>query len=112
MKPLLVKIHSRRAPDAPRPSADDNVGRGMEMALTVMLFLGIGYGLDAWLGIFPVLTIALVLFAAVGMFVRMKYTYDATMEQLEAERIAQRQANAKAAAQARSQAAPRMEELA
>jgi ABC-type protease/lipase transport system fused ATPase/permease subunit len=108
MKPLLVKIHARRAPDAPRPTADDNVGRGMEMALTVLLFLGIGYGLDAWLGIFPVLTIALVLFAAIGMFVRMKYTYDATMERLEAERLAQRQARSQNA----TPPAHRMEELA
>lgn len=93
MKPLLVKIRSRRAPDVPRPTADDNLGRGMEMALTVLLFLGIGWALDAWLGLFPVLTIALVLFASVGMFVRLKYTYEATMERLEAERRAQRQAS-------------------
>lgn len=90
MKPLLVKIRSRRAPDAPRPTADDNLGRGMEMALTILLFLGMGWALDEWLGLFPLFTIALVLLASVGMFVRLRYTYEATMQQHEAERLARR----------------------
>jgi hypothetical protein len=92
MKPLLFKIHSRRATDEAPAMADDNLGRGMEMAITVLAFLGLGYLIDRWLGLFPVFTIALVVFAAVGMFVRMKYTYDATMQRLEAERVARRAA--------------------
>ena len=58
----------------------------MDIALTMLVFLGVGYGLDRWLGLFPVFTITLVVFAAIGAFVRLKYTYDAAMEQLEAER--------------------------
>ncbi len=34
MKPLLFKIHSRRATDDAPVLADDNLGRGMEMAIT------------------------------------------------------------------------------
>ena len=46
--------------------------------------------LDSWLGVFPLFTIVLVVVAAVGAFVRLKYVYDATMERLEAERRASR----------------------
>lgn len=95
MKPLLVKIRSQRAPDAPRVTTDDNLGRGMEIALTLLLFLAIGWGLDRWLGVFPLFTITLVLIASVGMFVRLKYTYDAAMERLEAERRAGRDATSR-----------------
>ena len=105
MKPLLFKIRSNRAHDAAPPPADDNLGRGMEIALMLLVFLGIGWALDAWLGLFPLFTIGLVLFAAAGSFVRMKYTYDAAMERHEAERTAQRAARA---ADARS----RMEDVA
>ena len=62
----------------------------MDVALTLGVFLGIGWAIDAWLGIFPVFTIGLVVFASVGTFIRLKYTYDATMERLEAERLARR----------------------
>ncbi len=69
---------------------DSNLARGMDIALTLLVFLVAGWLLDRWLGIFPVFTITLVLFAAIGTFVRLKYTYDAAMEQLEAERRAAR----------------------
>lgn len=62
----------------------------MDVALTLLVFLGLGWAVDAWLGLFPVFTIGLVVFAAVGTFIRLKYTYNATMERLEAELIAQR----------------------
>lgn len=64
----------------------------MDVALTLLAFLGIGALIDAWLGIFPAFTIGLVVFAAVGTFIRLKYTYDQTMERLEAERLAARRA--------------------
>lgn len=69
-------------------SGDDTLGRGMEIALTVGLFTLIGWLLDRWLGIFPVLTIALVVFACAGMFVKLRYAYEATMQRHEAERAA------------------------
>jgi hypothetical protein len=67
---------------------DDNVGRGMDLALVTLLFLGVGYGLDRWLGTAPAFTIGLVVFALVGQFVTMWYRYEATMRDLEAQRAA------------------------
>jgi F0F1-type ATP synthase assembly protein I len=73
-------------------TTDSNLARGMDIALTLLVFVVLGWLLDRWLGLFPVVTIGLTLFAAIGTFVRMKYTYDATMERLEAERRAARTA--------------------
>lgn len=69
-------------------SGDDTLGRGMDLALTVLAFLIIGWLIDTWLGLFPLFTIGLVVFASIGTFVRMKYAYDARMERLEHERRA------------------------
>ena len=90
MKPLLLKLRSSRAPAVERGSvvergSDDTLGRGMDLALTVLVFLAIGYVLDRWLGLFPLFTITLVVLASVGAGVRMKYVYDATMERHEAQ---------------------------
>lgn len=69
-----------------RISTDDNVGKGMDLALSLLIFLGIGYGLDRWLGTKPWMMVAMVLLAAVGQFVKIKYDYESTMQHLEAER--------------------------
>ena len=93
MKLLPSYLRTRRAPErslASTPSGSDSLGRGIDVALTLLVFLGIGWAIDAWLGIFPVFTIGLVVFSAVGMFLRLKYTYDATMERLESELLAGR----------------------
>ncbi|MAT06472.1 MAG: hypothetical protein CL424_15650 [Acidimicrobiaceae bacterium] len=66
------------------------VAGGMEIALTILLFVLIGLGLDTWLGTRPLFMIVLFLFAAVGSFARTKLIYDAEMDRLEAERIAKR----------------------
>jgi len=71
----------------------DSLGRGMDLALTVLVFLVVGWLLDSWLGLFPLFTISLVLFSSIGSFVRMKYVYDAAMERLEADRAAHRTGN-------------------
>jgi hypothetical protein len=77
---------------------DDNVGRGMDLALVTLLFLGVGYGLDRMLGTAPAFTIGLVVFALVGQFVTMWYRYDATMRDLEAQRAAGSHAHQRAPA--------------
>ena len=70
------------------PRSDDSLGRGMDIALTVALFFGIGFFLDRWLGTTPIFMIVLTILAVVGFFISMKYRYDAAMTQLEAERAA------------------------
>ena len=67
-------------------NTDSNLAKGMDLALTLLVFLLGGYFLDRWLGTAPVFTIAMILVAAVGQFIRLKHTYNATMEQLEAAR--------------------------
>lgn len=90
MKPIISALRSDRVNGRVSPSSDDSLGRGMDLALTVLVFLGLGALIDRWLGLFPVFTITLVLFAAIGAFVRMKFVYDATMERHEATRLAGR----------------------
>ncbi len=76
---------------------DSALGRGMDVAIMTLLFLGVGYLLDRWLGTKPVFMIVLVLLALIGEFVRMRYVYEAQMQALEAERAAA--AHAKSGAQ-------------
>ena len=90
MKLLFTNIRRGRAQAAVPQSSDDSLGRGMDVALTMLAFLGLGWLIDRWLGLFPVFTITLVLLSAIGSFIRMKYVYDAAMERLEADRAAKR----------------------
>lgn len=94
MKPLLLKIHAKRDAGEPPATADDAFGRGLEMALTLVVFTGAGWLLDRWLGIFPVLTIVFLVLAAVGVFTKVRYAYEHTMRRLEAERMTARQPRA------------------
>jgi F0F1-type ATP synthase assembly protein I len=74
-------------PSAPKaPKTDSMVGKGMDIALVVALFVGVGILLDRWLGTLPWFTIGMTVLAAVGFFAKYKYQYDAAMEQHEAER--------------------------
>ena len=90
MKLLFTNIRPGRAPQNAPQGNDDTLGRGMDLALTVLVFLVLGWLIDRWLGLFPLFTISLVLFSAIGSFIRMKYVYDATMERHEAERATKR----------------------
>ena len=67
-------------------SVDQGLGQGMEMALTVAVFLGLGWLLDLAFDTRPIFMIALVVFSVVGQFVKMWFIYDARMKTLEAER--------------------------
>ena len=75
-------------PKHPRNNSDDGIGRGMEFAILVLLFLGIGYLLDRVFGTKPVFMIVLVVVALIGQFASMWYSYDARMKQHEADRVA------------------------
>jgi len=63
----------------------DGFARAFELAVTPALFGLMGYGLDRWIGIVPVLTILFVLVAIVGMMLRTWYGYVYRMQQLEQE---------------------------
>jgi F0F1-type ATP synthase assembly protein I len=81
-------------PGSGAPAAG-TLGHGMEMALTVLVFLGFGFALDRWLGTKPAFMIALVVFAMVGQFVKIWLSYERTMKALDAERVARRSSNAR-----------------
>ncbi len=51
-----------------------------EMVMTPLLFGLGGYGLDRWLGMSPLFTLALSLLAIVGMSAKMWYAYEAKMQ--------------------------------
>ena len=70
MKLLFTNIRPGRAQGNAASGSDDSLGRGMDFALTVLVFLGIGWLIDRWLGLFPVFTISLVLFSSIGNFLR------------------------------------------
>lgn len=90
MKLFVPPPRANRAPKSLATGSADSLGHGMDVALSIAVFLVAGLLIDRWLGTAPVFTIVLLVVAAVGQFVRLKYTYDAQMEQLEAERRAAR----------------------
>ncbi len=73
----------------PKPTAlDSGVSQGAELAGGIVVFFLIGFGLDALLGTTPVFMIVLTVFAVVGQFVKMYYSYSSAMRHLEEERAA------------------------
>ncbi len=86
--PLLPAPKSKVRPD-------DNLSRGAEFAGVVTVFFLMGLGLDLWLDTTPWFMIAMFLFAVVGQFVKLWYTYDHAMKGLEAERSTMSQSSHK-----------------
>ena len=68
-------------------NSNDSLGRGMDLALVTLVFVGLGWLVDNWLGTKPVFIIGFVVFALVGQFVKMWYDYDGAMQRHEAERV-------------------------
>jgi len=70
------------------PSVDNAgagaLGHGMDMAITVLVFLGLGALLDRWLDTKPLFMIVFVVAALVGRFVKIWFDYDAAMKSQEA----------------------------
>jgi hypothetical protein len=94
-------------PRTPKPiRADDNVGKGMDLALVTLVFLGLGWLLDRWLDTQPLFMILLTVVALVGQFAKLWFDYDATMRQLEAERAERAVARPRAAAPTTHEVAP------
>ncbi|HVL06133.1 MAG TPA: AtpZ/AtpI family protein [Acidimicrobiales bacterium] len=60
--------------------AGEGMSRAFELALTPAIIGGLGYLLDRWLGLLPVLTIVFFLVAMAGLMARMYFSYDAQMK--------------------------------
>ena len=69
-----------------RVSTEDSLGHGMDAVLTLGLFLLAGFGLDRLFGTMPVFMIVMSVLGAVGVFLKFKYSYDARMDELDAQR--------------------------
>lgn len=67
---------------------DDSLGTGIEAGLALVAFAGLGFLLDRWLGVTPLLTILLFLIGAVGLFYKFRADYDLQIERLAQERRA------------------------
>lgn len=88
----MKSVRSHPASSTAATQTGQTLGRGMDFALVVLVFLGIGYALDRWLDTRPAFMIGLVLFAVVGQFIKLYYDYKAAMDVHEAERAARSQA--------------------
>lgn len=67
-------------------SSHDSLGRGVEISVSVGVFLVVGLLLDNAFDTRPIFTIALSLFSLLGSFVRLWYVYDKDMQFKEVER--------------------------
>ena len=85
----MRKLTRTIAPKRPVATSGDSLGRGAEMAISVLVFCVIGLLLDAIVGTTPTITIALVVFSLVGNFVRMYYQYKAARDAQLAPRLSQ-----------------------
>lgn len=61
----------------------DESARGIEIALTPVVFGGIGWLVDGWLGTGPWFAVGFVAFALFGTVAKIWFTYDAEMRTLE-----------------------------
>jgi hypothetical protein len=65
----------------------DGLARAFEFAATPALFGALGYGIDRWLGLFPLFTLVLLLLALTEQFIMMWIRYDAEMKVHEAKSV-------------------------
>ena len=75
-------------PQQTRVDTQDGLGLGIEAAVIMALFFGVGAGFDWLFGTRPLFMIAFTVLGAVGLFAKWKYRYDDRMNELEAERAA------------------------
>jgi F0F1-type ATP synthase assembly protein I len=80
-------------PSNKRDTADEvMVGNGFEAGFVVIIFAGVGYFLDRWLGTTPWFVIGLFVLGAIGLFYKLKASYGAKMDSYEVERLSARSA--------------------
>jgi F0F1-type ATP synthase assembly protein I len=71
----------------PKPvSLESGVSQGVEVAVGLVVFFLMGWGLDTWLGTVPIFMIGFTVFAMVGQFVKMYFVYSRDMRRLEDQR--------------------------
>lgn len=77
-----------------RVNPRDSLGQGLDAAITLVVFFGIGFGLDRWLGTTPWLMVTMVVLASVGLFYKLRGAYEAMMARHDAEYASRRAAAA------------------
>jgi F0F1-type ATP synthase assembly protein I len=88
MKFLTKKLVPKKtAKKSALTGSSDSLGRGPEMAISVLVFTVIGLAIDAAAGTMPLFTIGLVVFSVVGNFARLYYTYGTHIEALAKQRL-------------------------
>ncbi len=77
---------------ATKGRSTDNMsgGGGLEIALMIPIFLGLGWVIDRLAGTAPVFMIIMVVLGAIGVFCRLRYGYDVKMREQEELRRARR----------------------
>lgn len=85
-------------PKKTRVNTEDSVGLGIEAAVILALFLGLGFLVDRLAGTMPIFMIVMTLVGAVGLFAKMKYRYDDRMDELDAQRRTSSQSSKREAA--------------
>lgn len=77
-----------------RVNPRDSLGQGLDAAITLVVFFGIGFGLDRWLGTTPWLMVTMVVLASIGLFYKLRASYEAMMERHDADLAERRRAKA------------------
>lgn len=65
----------------------DALARAFELAVTPAIFGGLGYAADRAFGTTPILMIGFLVFALVGVFVKMWFAYDRDMRSRETDAV-------------------------
>lgn len=76
-----------------RVDPTDGPGQGLDAVIVLLIFLGIGFGIDQLAGTMPIFMIVMFVLGAIGLFAKFKYRYDERMNELEAERLAKLSGN-------------------
>ena len=80
-------VPKKKAKKSTLTGSSDSLGRGPEMAISVLVFTVIGLVIDSAVGSMPMFTIGLVIFSVVGNFARLYYTYGTHIEALAEQRL-------------------------
>ena len=89
-KPLTPTQRTPRRGDRAGDSLGGSSGQtvnGAEIAVGVLVFFLIGWGLDSWWGTTPLAMVLATVFGTAGYFVRTYYAYANAMTSLERERL-------------------------